>query len=229
MGNHGEAGVSSERRRSSCSSLFGYQKFRFRVSDHFREISQNIIKKLSFDPPNTPNFPNISNLIINECPLLQIKFNLNDYSTRQEIINVVSFPYSQGTTNTADALLMMQNMFSPALGDRPGVPNYGIVITDGQSNQRNSTFMQAVSARYSMMMSSNGKGCCYSPFVRGIHRWPVDSPPKGAVTRASCFLWCNLRKWLDKQSTCQWFETPWRSHDVIVMAYSYVLNWSAYV
>ena len=27
------------------------------------------------------------------------------------------------------------------------------------------------------------------PFVRGIHRWPVDSPHKGLVTRVWCFLW----------------------------------------
>ena len=29
----------------------------------------------------------------------------------------------------------------------------------------------------------NIKGPCYSPFVRGIHQWPVDSPHKSTVTR----------------------------------------------
>ena len=32
---------------------------------------------------------------------------------------------------------MRDYMFSPALGDRPGVRNFGIIVTDGVSNIRN--------------------------------------------------------------------------------------------
>ena len=32
---------------------------------------------------------------------------------------------------------------------------------------------------------------CYRPFVRGIHRWPMDSPHKGPVTRKA-FLWYDV-------------------------------------
>ena len=49
----------------------------------------------------------------------------------------------------------------------------------------------------------------YWPFVRGIHRPPVNSPHKGQWRGALMFsLNCALNKRLSKQS---WFETPSRS------------------
>ena len=53
-----------------------------------------------------------------------------------------------GTTNTAEAIFTMRNaMFTAGAGDRPGVRNVGIVMTDGESNERDDTFDQASSAR----------------------------------------------------------------------------------
>ena len=43
----------------------------------------------------------------------------------------------------------------------------------------------------------------YWPFVRGIHRWPVDSPHKGPDV--------TVNKILNKQLSCRWFKKPWRS------------------
>ena len=52
----------------------------------------------------------------------------------------------------------------------------------------------------------------YWPFVRGIHRSPVNSPHKGQWRGASMFsLICTLNKWLNKQSWGWWFETQSRS------------------
>ena len=49
----------------------------------------------------------------------------------------------------------------------------------------------------------------YWPFVRGIHRSPVNSPHKGQWRRALKFsLICALNKRLSKQSWGWWFETP---------------------
>ena len=49
----------------------------------------------------------------------------------------------------------------------------------------------------------------YWPFVRGIHRWPVNSPHKGQWRGALMFsLICALNKRLSKQSWGWWFETP---------------------
>ena len=47
-------------------------------------------------------------------------------------------------------------------------------------------------------------------FVRGIHRLPVHSPHKGAVTR-SFDIYLRLNKRLSKQSRRRWCDTPSRS------------------
>ena len=49
----------------------------------------------------------------------------------------------------------------------------------------------------------------YWPFVRGVHRSPVNSPHKGQWRGA--FFYLRLNKRLSKQSWGWWFETPWRS------------------
>ena len=64
---------------------------------------------------------------------------------------------------------------------------------------------------------------CYWPFVRGIHRQPVDSPDKGPVPATGGFpwqrasdaeLWCffevSPNKLLSKHSNGRWSETSWR-------------------
>ena len=86
----------------------------------------------------------------------------------------------------------------------------------------------------------------YWPFVRGIHRWPVNSPPKGQWPENLMFTlicswingWVNngeagdLRRYcahydvtvtwcfclLFVWTTSCWFETPWRPCDAPVMA-----------
>ena len=59
----------------------------------------------------------------------------------------------------------------------------------------------------------------YWPFVRGIHRWPVNSPAQRPVTRSfDVFFDLRLYKRLRKQSWGWWFETLsrplWRHSDV---------------
>ena len=62
----------------------------------------------------------------------------------------------------------------------------------------------------------------YWPFVWEIHRSPVNSPHKGPVThtlmlvRITCYT--NSRN-------DRWFETTWRSCDVIVMSSDYVTDY----
>ena len=51
----------------------------------------------------------------------------------------------------------------------------------------------------------------YWPFVRGIHRWPVNSQHKWPVTRNfDVFFDVRLDRWLSNQSWGWWFETPSR-------------------
>ena len=55
------------------------------------------------------------------------------------------------------------------------------------------------------------------PFVREILRSPVNSPHSGPVTRTLMFLRCEPAHAVKKHSSDRWFETTWRSCDVIVM------------
>ncbi|ESO87963.1 hypothetical protein LOTGIDRAFT_126742, partial [Lottia gigantea] len=65
-----------------------------------------------------------------------IQFHLNQYRSKQDIYNAIdNIPYRFGSTNTADALKTMhREMFTQRNGDRPGVDNICILITDGISN-----------------------------------------------------------------------------------------------
>ena len=70
----------------------------------------------------------------------------------------------------------------------------------------------------------------YWPFVRGIHRWPVNSPHKGPVTRSfDVFFDMWLNKHLSKQSWGWWFETLsrplWRHSNVLVVWNAMTLMW----
>ena len=52
----------------------------------------------------------------------------------------------------------------------------------------------------------------YWPFLRGIHRSPVNSPHKGQRRGALKFFFdLRLNQQLSKQWRCRWFETPSRS------------------
>ena len=68
----------------------------------------------------------------------------------------------------------------------------------------------------------------YWPFVRGIHRFPVNSPHKGQWRGAFTFpLICTLNKRLSKQSAGWWFETLshplWRHCNVLGLSkYVYI-------
>ena len=42
----------------------------------------------------------------------------------------------------------------------------------------------------------------YWPFVRGIHRSPVDSPHKEPVMRTRCTLWCSIEQAVEWKSKC---------------------------
>ncbi|XP_062575512.1 collagen alpha-1(XIV) chain-like [Saccostrea cucullata] len=79
-----------------------------------------------------------------------IEFHLNTYHTKTELIDAVDrIHWTYGSTNTADALKTMhEEMFSEPNGDRPGVRNICIFITDGVSNiKHDRTIPEAEKAR----------------------------------------------------------------------------------
>lgn len=79
-----------------------------------------------------------------------VRFQLNQFGTRQQVVDaILNIPYTYGSTNTAGAIdVMDREMFTVINGDRPDVPNIGIIITDGVSNVNSrSTVPNAVAAR----------------------------------------------------------------------------------
>ena len=54
-----------------------------------------------------------------------------------------------------------------------------------------------------------------APFVRRFHQWPVNSPHTGPVIHGfDIFFVASLNKRLNKESSCRWTDSPWRSCDV---------------
>lgn len=85
---------------------------------------------------------------VDKILLLQIQFNLNSYNTTEQTLNAVNFRYTGDSTNMADALrVICQNMFTPENGDRPEAINIIILMTDGKSNDPDSTLRQALNCR----------------------------------------------------------------------------------
>jgi len=68
-----------------------------------------------------------------------LEFKLNEYDTNQEVIDAIDkIPQTFGNTNTAAALRALQRGFTADNGDRPNVPNVGVLVTDGQANMETS-------------------------------------------------------------------------------------------
>ena len=63
----------------------------------------------------------------------RLEFSLNTYTTKDEIQNAIrDLNYFGGFTNTAEALIQTRlQCFNPATGDRPGIDNLVIIVTDG--------------------------------------------------------------------------------------------------
>ena len=66
----------------------------------------------------------------------KLEYGLDDYNTKEEILNATrDATYIYGSTNTAGALRRMRDeIFTDIKGDRSGVENVCILMTDGRSN-----------------------------------------------------------------------------------------------
>ena len=77
------------------------------------------------------------------------QFSMNTYSgSKLSIINALSFYHDGGLTNAQAAIRAAMNQFSPGRGDRAGVRNVMIIVTDGYSNvDKDNTVTAAMTAR----------------------------------------------------------------------------------
>ena len=74
------------------------------------------------------------------------EFNLNTYHNKHDTVNAINhIGYHSGGTRTDTALKYIEaNAFKPQTGDRAGVANILIVMTDGKSNQPTLTRQETV-------------------------------------------------------------------------------------
>ena len=107
-----------------------------------------------------------------------LQFHLNEYQDKLALFTAIDdIPYRYGSTNTADALNTMRTqMYTEANGDRPGVPNVAIVITDGVSNiNSRRTIPEAEQARAEgIHIYAIGIGLTDTTELEGIASKPID-------------------------------------------------------
>jgi len=71
-----------------------------------------------------------------------INFNLNTYTSTFDVLNTFSFTGSLSSrSNLQDALRQLQTVFTPGRGDRGGVPNIAIILTDGFATPSDPAFV----------------------------------------------------------------------------------------
>ena len=64
-----------------------------------------------------------------------VKFHLNTYNNKYDVLSALAFRMTRGRTNTQEALrIARDDMFSSRNGDRSGVANKLVILTDGGSN-----------------------------------------------------------------------------------------------
>ncbi|KAK7466021.1 hypothetical protein BaRGS_00037422, partial [Batillaria attramentaria] len=107
-----------------------------------------------------------------------VQFHLNTYTTRYQLLDAIdNIPYRYGSTNTADALKTVRtDMFTLGHGDRPGVQNVCILITDGVSNiNSRRTIPEAEQARVAgIHIYAIGIGLTDTAELDGIASKPVE-------------------------------------------------------
>lgn len=109
---------------------------------------------------------------------VEIQFNLNEYHTKQDVIDAVKkIPYIHGSTNTYGGLnIMRTQMFTQENGDRPSVPNIAVLLTDGVSNiNALETVPEAERARAdNIHIYAVGIGLSDTTELRQIPSLPID-------------------------------------------------------
>ena len=107
-----------------------------------QDFSKHVIRRLNI------NSQNVTRIAMETyAEETEVRFLLNGYSTKTDILNAISFPFHNGKTFTANALQeLTSTVFQSTNGDRSTRRNIGIIFTDGQSENRAATFSAAVAA-----------------------------------------------------------------------------------
>ena len=79
----------------------------------------------------------------------EMQFPLNKYSDMKKLLQATNVPYAaESTTNLAQAISYARDvMFTPANGDRPEIPNYLVIVTDGPSTNSTAAWQESIWTR----------------------------------------------------------------------------------
>ena len=94
-----------------------------------------------------PNKARVGLILFNSG--VSVQFSLNTHMTNTSLlqaIHVANITYSSGGTNTKAAIMTCIQQFNTSYGARPrsrGIPRIAIVVTDGMSNDPNTTINAA--------------------------------------------------------------------------------------
>ena len=101
----------------------------FEKEKHF---VQNFVNALPIGPNN------VQVSVVTYASAIYWQFKLNSFQNKQSLLKSIAYiPYTAGGTNTGGALAFSAHeLFSPHNGDRYGVPDILIVITDGKSQNQ---------------------------------------------------------------------------------------------
>jgi len=95
--------------------------------------SINLIKHVIYGLPVRADRARVA--LVSYSDSAKVEFYLNTYRSKQEILNALSFRSAGGKTNTQEAIRKAYNdVYSSGRGDRAGVKNIAIVVSDGNSN-----------------------------------------------------------------------------------------------
>ena len=91
----------------------------------------------------------------------EIVFHMNTFSSQKDILNALNLHYMGGDTNTDLALRKArEEVFTSANGDRVGVRNIIVLVTDGRSSNLTHTWSEAKTLR-SQGVTILGVGVCF--------------------------------------------------------------------
>lgn len=110
-----------------------------------------------------------------------VAFNLSDYTTRQDVIQAITYaPYLGGKTNTAAGLqLLRQEAFQESAGDRSYAKNIAILVANQEATvHQSATIAEAIKCRLAgimMMVVSVEKQVQNSVEMESIASFPRSS------------------------------------------------------
>ena len=113
-----------------------------------RDFVKNVIRELDVDNGK------VHVGIIYYSDVAELHYPLAESAVAEDVLHAVdTMSFVGNETNTAGALAMMRShMFNGRLGDRPEVPNYAILITDGVPNiERRKTVQVCETVAYVMI------------------------------------------------------------------------------